>query len=303
MSRVEEARRRASGREVESRLYSDIDSAIAPRNESVLDNYPRERGGAEKVSPLQVPRPVAAPRRTSSGDLISLNPVLDGKLIGSHDTPPIVVEQYRRLASSLHHLQADTGLKTLLVTSALPRDGKTLTITNLALTLSGSYRRRVLLIDADLRRPSLHEVFRLPRTTGLGEALRSGIAPHFLELSPFLSILPAGQVEGDPLAALTSDRFTALLDQCANAFDWVLLDAPPVGLMPDGNVLARLTKAVVFVIGAGKTPYKVIERAIAEIGRDSIVGTVLNRIDQRELSTAKGYEGYHDYYSTNTPSE
>jgi Mrp family chromosome partitioning ATPase len=86
-----------------------------------------------------------------------------------------------------------------------------------------------------------------------------------------------------------------LLDHCAAAFDWVLLDAPPVGLMPDGNVLARLTKAVVFVIGAGTTPYKVIERAIGEIGRDYIVGTVLNRIEGQELATA---EGYDDYYST-----
>jgi capsular exopolysaccharide synthesis family protein len=188
----------------------------------------------------------------------------------------------------------------LLVTSAAPRDGKTLTIANLALTLSGSYLKRVLLIDADLRRPSLHEVFRLPKTIGLSEALRSGSRPHFLELSPLLSILPAGEVDADPLGALTSDRFAALLDHCATEFDWVLLDGPPVGLMPDGKVLARLTKAVVFVIGIGTTPYKIIERAIAEIGRDSIVGTVLNRIDERELSTA---EGYNHYYSTTPSSE
>ena len=151
----------------------------------------------------------------------------------------------------------------------MPREGKTLTVTNLALTLSESYRRRVLLIDADLRRPSLHEVFRLPKTIGLSEALRSGSRPHLLELSPFLSILPAGELDGDPLSALTSDRLPALVEQCATAFDWVLLDAPPVGLMPDGNVLARLAKAVVFVIAADVTPCASVERAIAEIGRDT----------------------------------
>jgi protein-tyrosine kinase len=311
MSRVEEARRRAAGRDVESRRHPDVKSVgDAVADASVLDNYPLEypleRPGADRVSPVHAPRTIAAPRRVTSGHLGSLDPKLDGKLVGSRETPPIVVEQYRRLASTLHHLQIDEGLKTLLVASAMPRDGKTLTITNLALTLSGSYRRRVLLIDADLRRPSLHEVFRLPKTTGLAEALRSGSRPHFLELSPLLSILPAGEVDGDPLGALTSDRFTALLDHCVAAFDWVLLDAPPVGLMPDGKVLAKMTKAVVFVIGAGTTPYKLIERAIAEIGRESIVGTVLNRIDEDQLSTAKGYGGYGDYgdyYSTTDPSK
>jgi len=289
--------------DVETRRYLDVNGVGGAQTDaSVLEDYPRERRGAERASPVHTPRTIAAPRTASSGHLGSLDPALDGKLIGSPDTPSIVVEQYRRLASSLHHLQADTGLKTLLVTSALPRDGKTLTITNLALTLSRSYRKRVLLIDADLRRPSLHEVFRLPKTSGLSEALRAGNRPNFLELSPLLSILPAGEADADPLGALTSDRFAALLDRCATEYDWVLLDAPPVGLMPDGKVLARLTKAVVFVIGIGTTPYKIIERAIAEVGRDTIVGTVLNRIDEDQLSTAKGYGGYGDYYSATEPS-
>ena len=80
------------------------------------------------------------------------------------------VEQYRRLAGAVHGLQVDRGLKTLMVTSAVPNEGKTLTVTNLALTLSESYKRRVLLIDADLRRPSVHDLFRIPNTTGLAES-------------------------------------------------------------------------------------------------------------------------------------
>ena len=129
---------------------------------------------------LNAPRPSVAPRETLSKQPVALAPSLDGKLVGSNNTPPMVVEQYRRLAASLHQLQEDTGLKTLMVASATPREGKTLTIANLALTLSGSYRRRVLLIDADLRRPSLHEVFCLPKTIGLSEALRSGSRPSLV---------------------------------------------------------------------------------------------------------------------------
>jgi protein-tyrosine kinase len=301
MSRVDEARRRASAPGIEPREHPEI-ARVADdyADAAVLENYPRERRVPERTGAtppaqqsVQPVRGIAAPRTSSSGHLGSLDPALDGKLVGSPDTPPIVVEQYRRLASSLYQLQSDAGLKTLMVTSAMPREGKTLTVTNLALTLSGSYRRRVLLIDADLRRPSIHQIFRLPKTIGLSEALRSGSRPHLLELSPTLSILPAGELEGDPLGALTSDRLPALVENCARAFDWVLLDTPPVGLMPDGNVLARITKAVVFVIGAGITPYKVVERAISEIGRDCIVGTVLNRIEEQQLPEAGGYSDYY----------
>jgi len=190
-----------------------------------------------------------------------------------------------------------------MVTSANPRDGKTLTVTNLALTLSESYRRRVLLIDADLRRPSLHKIFRLSETMGLTEALQSGSQPHLHELSPLLSILPAGEVDGEPLGALSSIHLKSLLDQCAAAFDWVLVDTPPVGLMPDANLLARLTKAVVFVIGAGSSSYKVVERAIADLGQDSIVGTVLNRIDEQHLPSASAYAEYYGQLAGNNGSE
>ena len=293
MSRVEEARRRAEGRDIDDhRPHPTPTFASEETDEALLQDYPRERRPVERVI-VKTPHPIAAPRATLSKHLPAFAPSLDGKLVGGDDTPPVVVEQYRRLAASLHQLQADTGLKTMMVTSATPREGKTLTIANLALTLSGSYRRRVLLIDADLRRPSLHEVFRLPQTSGLSEALRSGSRPHLLELSPFLSVLPAGHLEGDPLSALTSDRLPALVEQCTTAFDWVLLDAPPIGFMPDGNVLARLAKAVVFVIAADVTPYSTIERAIAEIGRDTIVGIVLNRIDVRRMPSGSEYNEYY----------
>ena len=103
----------------------------------------------------------------------------------SGQTSHLAVEQYRRLAATLHGLQAERGLKTLMVTSTLPEEGKTLTIANLALTLSESYKRRVLLIDADLRRPSIHEVFGLPNQSGLTEGLRAESGQlSVLEVSP-----------------------------------------------------------------------------------------------------------------------
>ena len=299
MSRVDEARRRAVGRHIESPEFGDRTAVVSP-DDYALEDYPGEQGSPRPERSARGQRSISAPRSAGSPQLGSLDPSLRGKLVGSPDTPPIVLEQYRRLAASLHELQVDSGLKTMMVTSAMPREGKTLTVTNVALTLSQSYRRRVLLVDADLRRPSLHEVFRLPRTVGLSEALVSGSRPHIFELSPSLSVLSAGELGGDPLSALTSNRLPGLVNECASAFDWVLFDAPPVGVMADANLIARAVKAVVFVIAAGVTPLRVIERAIDEIGREQIVGTVLNRIEERQMVAASEY---HEYYTGSAPSK
>jgi capsular exopolysaccharide synthesis family protein len=203
------------------------------------------------------------------------------------------IEQYRRLGATLHDLQLERGLKALTVTSALPQDGKTLTAVNLALTLVDSYSRRVLLIDADLRRPSIHEVFGISNSVGLRDALVSPSSelPTF-EMGSRLSIIPAGKPTRNPLAGLSSGAMRTLLDDCEKRFDWVLLDAPPVGLLPDAQLLSRLTGAVIFVIRAGATPFALAERAIRELGRDCILGTVLNGVDEGAIPETNYYRGY-----------
>jgi capsular exopolysaccharide synthesis family protein len=184
----------------------------------------------------------------------------------------------------------------MMVTSALPKEGKTLTVTNLALTLSDSYGRRVLLIDADLRRPTVHELLHIPNTKGLSEVLQMDL-PRLpvVEVTPLLSVLTAGRPEANPMAALTSDRMRLLLEHAAASYDWVLLDAPPVGVMPDAGLLAGITGASLLVVGAGSTPYPLVERAVAELGRERIVGTVLNRIEEQNIP-ATGY--YQHYYAS-----
>jgi len=206
----------------------------------------------------------------------------------------VSLEQYRRLAASLHEEQVQSQLKTVMITSSLPREGKTLTLVNLALTLSESYARRVLVIDADLRWPSLHTVLDIPNDRGLSEALRDGHQElPFIEVSGGLSALTAGMPGPTPLAGLTSNRMREVIDECAARFDWVLIDTSPVGVLPDAQVLARLIGAVIFVIAAGSTPAAAVERAIAELGGpDSIIGTVLNRVEQRWIPEADYYGQY-----------
>jgi protein-tyrosine kinase len=305
MSRIDEALRQASVDDAEARDLGGLtEPAVRRVDESSLDRYPREghaRFERPARSELLTTRPIAAPRTGGRKQLAPIDPALEGKLIVSREASPVAVEQYRRLAATLHSLHIERGLKTLIVTSAVPAEGKTLTVANLALTLSESYKRRVVLIDADLRRPSIHSVFGLPNVSGLSECLRSERAQlSLLEVSPTLSVLPAGQPDANPMAKLTSPRMRAMLEDAGSMFDWVLVDAPPVGLMPDANLLARLTEAVIFVIAAGSTPHTLVERCLDEIGRDFILGTVLNRVEPHTLATS---DYYHRYYRPESPQK
>ena len=110
-----------------------------------------------------------------------------------------------------------------------------------------------------------------------------------------LSVVTAGRPDANPMAKLTSERMRALLEEAAASFDWVLLDAPPVGLMPDASLLVRLTNAVLFVIAAGSTPYELVNRSIEELGREYLVGTVLNRVEEHTIATRY----YGNYYGAN----
>ena len=177
-------------------------------------------------------------------------------------------------------MQSQTGIHTLMVSSALPRDGKTLTSTNLCLTLSESYKRRVLLIDADLRRPSVHEVFRVPNAVGLADRLRGEDPSPFRNRGVGLPHdLPAGSPDAVPMAGLTSARMRTVITEARSHFDWVVVDTPPVGLISDANILSSLVDGVLLVIGAGSTPYPAVKRAVTEFGPDRIVGVVLNRVN------------------------
>jgi capsular exopolysaccharide synthesis family protein len=202
-------------------------------------------------------------------------------------------EQYRRLAGRLYLAQAEHGTRIVMVTSALPGEGKTLTATNVALTLAESYKRQVLLIDADLRRPWIHEMFQVPNLSGLNDGLRSE-EDHkipLLRLTDHLSILTAGRPDRDPMSVLSSDRMKRVLQEASARFDWVVIDTPPVALLTDAHLLASLVDAVLIVIQSGKTPLAPINKAIEAVGRERVLGIVLNRADNAAVYRAYDYYG------------
>jgi len=299
MSRIDEALKRAQAGQPASgpaaggslpapEIFQDS-WAVSDEAKPAATSASRRLPPAGDTSALVTPAPPPA--------FASFPPAVVEKIVTTPTVRPAFVEQYRKLAGTLHHAQIERSTKVVMVTSALAGEGKTLTATNLALTISNSYQRSVLLIDADLRRPTLHDVFQVPNVTGLGDGLRSEAEQRLslVQVSPKLTLLTAGRPDPDPISGLTSERMQRVIEEAAARFDWVIVDTPPVGLLPDANLLARMVDSVLLVVRAGSTPYPLIQRAVAAVGRERILGVVLNRVEDG-ISSSYHYYSYYDHY-------
>lgn len=248
---------------------------------------------ASRVSPVPTPTPEpAAPTDLPLVPLAARFAAAErGRLVIGTDVDSALVEQYRHLAAVLHHAQAESGCRSVMVTSALPSEGKTLTATNLALTISESYQRRVLLIDADLRRPRIKELFGLAGGEGLTDSLnhpRGGRLPVH-QITPTLWVLTAGRATTDPMSTLVSGAMKHLLEEAREAFDWVVVDTPPIAILPDANLLASMIDTALLVVSAHSTPYPMVQRAVQALGPSRILGVVLNRAEPSGMPSGYGY--------------
>lgn len=226
--------------------------------------------------------------------------IFAGRTVDSAGIMPAALETYRSLAVALEQTRSGSTGRVLLVTSALPGEGKTLTCANLALSLSSSLQRRVLVIEGDLRRPTLHRVFGTsgtkPQSGGesSGSLIDVAVPRTLVTITSTLSVLAAtAPTQADPVQALGSPETLALIEQARSRYDWVLIDSPPAALVPDPNVLARLADGVLFVIWTATTPFDAVRRGVAAIGRERIIGVVMNRAP---ADMADGSFNYYDRY-------
>jgi protein-tyrosine kinase len=235
-----------------------------------------------------------------SEPIAEFRPVQDIEKLALSSANAASTEQYRRLAARLHLAQSEFGIRVVMVTSAMPGEGKTLTATNLALTLAESYKRQVLLLDADLRRPSIHTLLQIPNVGGLNDGLQEdapGPIP-LLRLTERLTVLTAGRPDHNPMSMLSSGRMKRVLAEARASFDWVIIDTPPVALLTDAHLLAALVDTVLLVVHAGSTRLAAINTAVECVGRERIFGVVLNRADE-----ARAADHYQQYYYAHSSKE
>jgi protein-tyrosine kinase len=256
------------------------DDPIDKTQHHFISAWPTKEDGTQGDSDAERPSRLLERPAPGPSKFVQFSSEWRERLAASPDGDPNLIEQFRRLAATLHHAHINNGLRSVMVTSALPGDGKTLTSINLAMVLAESYRYNVLLIDADLRRPSIPSVIE-GHGSGLSETLRAP-TEHKLALVSMtsrLTLLPAGQPIANSIEALTSPRMRQILDEASRRFDWVILDAPPVGPATDARLLAQMVGGTLFVLRAGSTPHRDVKNAIDTIGREQILGVVLNGVE------------------------
>jgi polysaccharide biosynthesis transport protein len=208
-------------------------------------------------------------------------------------------EQYRFLRTKLSLRQREVGLRSVLITSTIPGEGKTITTCSLAAMLAQEPGRRVLLIEADMRRPAAAIALgceNSEKLPGLSQVLQGEITPGDALLKSAniqLFLLPSGGKPANPAELLGSPKLESTLKTMAESFDWVIIDSPPVLGIADALLLAAVADFTLFVIRAGFTPGNLIQEAVQRIGHEKIGGIAMNRIKQ---SRHHGYY-YSNYYS------
>jgi capsular exopolysaccharide synthesis family protein len=207
-------------------------------------------------------------------------------------------EQFRLLRTSLSLLKKKKEkLQTVLVTSAIPHEGKTFSACCLAAVLAQEPGKKVLLVDADFRTANAASILGLSHEkTGVGlmQILRGDaqLETSVLECKEMgLYFLPTGTAFGDPTEALASASLQDFIQRCEGIFDWIIIDSPPVLALADANMILPMCDTAILVVGAGKTPAKLVKDAIVRIGADRICGVLMNRV--RHIAPARYYSHYY----------
>jgi capsular exopolysaccharide synthesis family protein len=206
---------------------------------------------------------------------------LSGSLATVLDPFSPASESYRALRTNLLFTRAGTPPRTIVVTSPGRGEGKSTTCANLGVALAQA-DKDTLLLDCDFRKPDLHRMFALSNPLGITDVLTGGnsLREVWRELSPGLKLVTSGPTPFNPAELVGSVRFAELLDQACESFDYVLVDAPPLGLVSDAQVLAAQADGVLLVVDARRTSKKAVResvRSMQGVGA-KILGTVVNNI-------------------------
>lgn len=207
-----------------------------------------------------------------------------------------ISEAYRTLRTNIQFSNFDDSLRTILVTSSGPSEGKSTTSSNLALTLAET-GKKILLIDCDLRKPSLHKKFNLSNNRGLSNLLIGQV--KFTEIAKKytdnLCILTSGTIPPNPSEMLSSKKMKIFLEEAKATFDYIVLDTPPVIAVTDAQILSTMADGVLLVIAAGQAEIGAAQKAkeLLEHVKANILGAVINKA---EVSSSKNYGYYHYYY-------
>lgn len=218
------------------------------------------------------------------------------------------VEQFRRLRSHIYQAHSEAPLKTILIASGMPSEGKSFVAANLAMSMARNGANNVLLIDGDLRRPTLHDLLGAPNIPGLSDYLagaaglidvmqryRNSDAAEdaAADIISNLTFVPSGKASDNSSELVANHRIEELIAAASSRFNWILIDSPPALAVSDAVDLARAADAVLLIARGASTPYDVAQRTQAAFSNSRILGFVLNAVKD---APRKGSYSYDYYY-------
>jgi capsular exopolysaccharide synthesis family protein len=301
MSRIFEALSRSESERLGTTL--DLDSAA----ELLQTAEMQPPAGIREVAPvLAMPEPTEPQRQEQIQGFkkLALTPLPGSRVVCLTQQGSLGAEKLRLLALRLKNQREKRKLKKVLITSTMPSEGKSLMAANLAVTLARSKHLKTLLIECDLRRPTLAQVLLGRPIPGLSEHLQGSLplSQVIFETEPSgFFFLPAGFPPVNPLELMQSPKFQTLLEQMNSTFDWILIDSPPVLPLADTSLLMRMSDGVVMVAREGVTEKKPLQKAVEAIDPSLLLGIVLNSCTN--VDHENYYQSYKAGSSSSTPSE
>lgn len=301
MSRIHEALKKA---ELERAALQRVDAPALPLH-SQTKSAGDERHSAltDSIESHSQKASVMEAEALRSDDILTMcsqpewHPEPNSNVFSNAESNPHGAEQFRTLRSRLYQVRGNQPLRTLLVTSAAPAEGKTFVTSNLAHAISRQADRRTLIIDADLRCSRLHSTLGAPSSPGLSDYLRGDADERTViqhGQTGNLWMIPGGTSVTNPSELLSNGRLKTLIDRVSPIFDWVIIDSPPCLPVADASLMADLCDGVLLVVRAGSTPAELVKKAGAQLRKGKVVGVILNAVEQ-ESGTYGSYYSYGHY--------
>lgn len=215
-------------------------------------------------------------------------------LIKDNPTSPIA-EAYRKIATNIEFSNIDNEIKTIMITSAKQDEGKTTTICNLVMVMT-ELKKKILLIDLDLRKPAVHKTFKISNKQGLTDILinKDDYKSYLHNVYQGLDILTTGMIPANLTEIINSKALKELIKEMSKSYDYIFIDAPPVMLVSDPITISTYTDAVILAIEHGKTEKELAKKAVESLKQvnANIIGAVLNNIPVSKQSNYYYYRSY-----------
>jgi exopolysaccharide/PEP-CTERM locus tyrosine autokinase len=303
-NRLQESITEAEEKQIESEPSRLEDSIIATEaleipeqpSEKLPQKLPKISDPTEDITENRViteAGPVPERKVVQRSRRLSESKAIDNNLVTLLDPLSYEAEQFKMLRTNLFYPVSGKAPCSVLVTSTLPGEGKSFVASNLAIAIAQDVDRYVLVVDCDLRQPKIHTQFGFGEVPGLSDYLAKGTDLQDLLINTQvkkLSILPAGRTPPNPAELLSSEKMSALLEEITRRYRdrMIIIDSPPPKLTAESSFLARKVDGIILVVNYGKTRRDDVKDLVKKLGKDKIIGSVINQFDRRSL----GYYGY-----------